>query len=419
MLFFFCALATTSAQVRVMIPAGPPAQRHIIWVLTADGKIAAYDGVDFHPYLSNLALPPDAPKHPQNISVSRSGIVIYADVVPGTHLRHLWSSNNYGHEVVGGAQDVRPARSGGSLETIATPDVYFSADGGRFFWFENHALITRSSAGADISRTASFLAWTSDLVGNEPRAVTSIDLPACKCETGACTESCPEIAVWAPAAGVSDFFFATRWVPGQIDSQLLETDRYQLLNGTWTAQKLDGPEEGFIDAADHGNTYITGSGNGACCGAINGGGGKTEVVRNGQRSTIFDERARFHNADYEVAFLTANALLSPDVTQVAYTITSSAKPGDKLELSDGGKANPEELRQIAAALVDLPKLEVIALADPAKVRVSLPHTELLAWRDAQHLFALQNGVIVIVDATNGQATPTPLKAEKAAYVFIR
>src|SRR5579859_7175863 len=242
-LFLFCILTAAVAQVRVMVPAGPPATRKVIWIVSADGKISAFDATDFHPWLGNMPLAPDAVKNPQNISISRAGIVIYADVVPGTHLRHLWSSNNYGHDVVGGAQDVRPAKSGGYLETIATPDVYFSADGARFFWFENRTSVVTRTNGGDISRTGSFIAWTTDLLGNDPQPVTTVELAACKCETGACTESCPEIGVWAPETGVSDFFFATKWVPGQIDSQLLETDRYQLLNGTWTAQKLDAPEE--------------------------------------------------------------------------------------------------------------------------------------------------------------------------------
>ncbi len=405
--------------MRIAVPSGPPAGARLIWIMGSDGKLSAYGATDFRMWIGNLSLPADAPKHPENIAISRTGIVLYADVVPGTHLRHLWSTNNYAHEVIGGAQDLRPAKGGGYVETSATPDVYFSADGSRFFWFENRNTFVMRSPGGDVSREGAFLGWTTDLQGTDPQPVARFDFSTCKCETGACSETCPEISAWAPLGGVSDFFFATKWVPGQIDSQLIETDRYQVVNGTWTAQKLDAPEEGFLDAADHGNAYITGSGNGACGGAVNGGGGKTEVVRGGQRTTIFDERARFHNADYEVAFVTSKALFSPDLAQVAYTITSTAMPGDKLELSEGGKADPEELRQIQAALPELPRLEVVALADPSKIRASVPHSELIAWRDAQHLFALQNGQIVVVDVTNGQVTSTPLKAEKDAYVFVQ
>jgi hypothetical protein len=401
----------------MMISAGAPAGSKLIWILGADGKLSAYDGVDFRLRMSGLALPPEARNHPENISISRSRMAIYADLVPGTRLRRLWSTNNYAHELMGGAEDSRPARGGGFLVTSATPTVYFSDGGERFFWFENRISVVQH--GGDVSRTGEFLSWTTNFQGEHPKPVVSFPFAPCTCGTGACEETCPEVATWAPPAGISDFFFLTRWIPGQLSPEFLETDLYRAVNGIWTAHKLAGPVEGLLDAAGHGDTYIGVISDAGCCSWVNESDDVTYLVRDGKRVNIFDERARFHNNDYDVSFFTPKALFSPDVRHIAYTIAATQELGKQIRLSSEGKSNPEELRQIQAALAELPRVEVVALSDFSKPQASLANTELVGWLDAQHLLVLQHGELFAIDVTNGLSVPTGLKAAKAAYVFLR
>jgi hypothetical protein len=402
----------------VMIPAGPPAGRATIWILDAQNRLSEYDGADFHLWMRSSPLPRDAPNHPENISISRAGQAIYAEAVPGTSLRRFWSTNNYAHELTGGAQDTRPIQ-GGVMVTSASPTVFFSADGQGLFWFENRLSVVRQENRGDISQTGEFLSWTSDLAGRDRKPLVSVEFPPCKCETGACEETCPVIDPWAPDTGISDFFFLTRFVPGQTSPDYLETDLYQAESGVWKARKLPAPVYEFLDATAHGTTYIVAVPDAGCCGWENESDDVTYLVRGGEQSTLFDELARFHNKDYDVSFLTSKALFSPDATEVAYTITASSKPGQAIRLADEGKDNPEELRQIQGALGQLPRVEVVRVSDPAKPHFSLANTELIGWLNAQHLLVWRQGQLFVINAASGESMPTGLKAEKAAYVFIR
>jgi hypothetical protein len=400
----------------VMIAAGAPAGRKLIWILGDGGRLSAYDATNFHLDMS-VALPPGARKHPEDISISRGGTVIYADLVAGTALRRLWSTNNYAHELIEGAQDARPAKGGGFLVTSATPEVYFSDDGEHFFWFENRISVVRR--GADLSRTGELLSWTTNLQGEDPKPVVSFPLAACTCGTGACEETCPEVAVWAPHSGIRDFFFLTRWIPGQLSPQFLDTDLYRAVNGVWAAHRLARPLEGLLDAARHGDMYIGVIPDAGCCGWLNESDDITYLVRDGKQVRIFDEQASFHNNDYDVSFFTPSALFSPDVRHIAYTIAADKHFGRQIRLSSEGKSNPNELRRIRAALAELPRVEIVALSDLSKPQVSLANTELVGWLDAQHILVFRHGEPFSVDITTGLPIATGLKAKKAAYVFLR
>ncbi len=410
--------APSFTQSRVAVSGGPPAGRKAVWILGADGKMSEYDAADFHPWMTGLALPAGARQHPQNISISRKGTIIYADTIAGTHLLRLWSWNRYAQELTGGSQETRPGSNGGSIDTWATPVVYFSDDGARFFWFENRMTVTSGRDG-DISRVGEFSSWTTDLHGENLTPVVSFSLGECKCDTGACEESCTEISVWAPETGVSDFFFLTRWVPGQLQPKYQQTDLYRFANGRWSAQKLAHPIEVLLDAANGGDSYIAAVPDSGCCGWENESDDVTYVVNDGRQSSLFDERARFHNDDYDVSFMTAKAGFSPGADRVAYTLTATSKADQEIRLSADGKPNSEELARIRAALMELPRVEVLALADVSKVSLSLPHSELIGWLDQQRLLVFQKGQLFVVDTTSGVAKPTGLTAENMSSVYIR
>jgi hypothetical protein len=384
-----------SAQIaRVAVMAGLPPGVRAIWVLQSDNKLARYDAAQFKLW-QTLILPAEARKNPDAISISRAGDVLFAYPSDDrTALRRFWCSNPRHPELVGGAWDKRPATGGGYSVLEATPAIYFGSDGQRLFWFEHRE--QRLTRGSDVSRDARFMAWTTDLKGDDPSQVAQFTFPPCKCETGVCSETCPEASVWAPE-GVSDFFFVTRWVPGQIGSHYDETALYQNKDGAWTSRRLPHPLERILDAADHGNVYVEAVPDAGCCGWANESDDTTSVVRGDVATVIFDERRRFNNNDYDVSFETARAALSPDLSRVAYAIATTMQPGEEIRLSDGGRLNPDELKAIQKALTELPRVEVIALSAPEQVSLSLANTELIGWLDQQRLLVLKNGELQMVD----------------------
>lgn len=413
-------LSTAHAQTRrVMVMGGPPPGTKSVWVLSADSKLSRYDAAQFKMWMGGLPLPSEARQHPEAVTISRVGDVLFAYPSDGrSALRRLWCSSPYHSEIVGGAWEKRPTSGGGYNILSATPDVYFSSDGERLFWFE-HREQRLNRGGPDISRDARFLAWHTDLGGEDPNPVAEFTLPTCKCETGACEETCPEAAAWAPAQGVSDFFFVTRWVPGQIGSDYLESTLYQNSGGTWTSRKLAHPVEQFLDAADHGNVYVEVVHDAGCCGWANESDDTTTVMRGGVATLVFDERRRFHNNNYDISFYTRDAALSPDIERVAYTIVTNLQPAETIRLSSDGKENPEELNAIRQASSELPRMEVVSLSAPDKVDLSLAKTELVGWLDRQRLLALRNGEVYVVDGNSGKLSPTGIKADAARFVFLR
>jgi hypothetical protein len=403
---------------RVFVVSGPAPGMSNIWVLQKDNRLARYDSTQFRLW-QTIGIPPQARKHPEGISISRAGDVRFAFAPRGdTSLLRLWCANPlHAPELLAGAEEKRPAPDGGYLTLSATPEIYFSGDGSSLYWFEDRQ--ERLSRGADIWTGDSFLAWSTDSRGDNPKLLVHFAFPRCACGTGACEETCPRVDAWAPATGVSDFFFLTRWVPGQLSSDYLETSVYQRSNGVWTARKLPHPVERLLDAADHGNTFVEAVPDAGCCSWENESDDTTSVFRGAVAQVMFDERARFHNKDYDVSFFTSKAALSPDVTRVAYTLNATAIPGRQIRLSSEGKENSEELLRLQKAIAELPRVEVVALSDTARVVISLAKAELIGWLDNRRLLILKDGQLQVIEAATGGITPTGIKPDGPSFVFLR
>ena len=413
-----CTLAAAAQAPRVAVPAGPPAGHTLIWVLQSDNKLAAYDAADFR-HWTTLTLPPEAKGHPESIAISRQGAVLATDRFDKKlSLRRFWQSDpRLGWLLVGGTDDKIPAPGGGYLITSAIPQVHFTSDPERLSWFEDRKQILNREY-LDISVTTVFLAWTTNRHGEDVQQVAEVPYPKCACDTGACEETCPETQVRAPEAGITDFFFVTRWVPGQLGPRFLETDLFRLQNGRWVSQKLPVPVEQFADMADHGNVFIAIVGDSGCCGWVNESDDRALLFRSGQSTVIYDERERFHNDNYDVSFFTSRARLSPDGSRFAYTLAATAPPDEEIRLSDSGKEHSEELQRIKKALSELPRVEVLAVAEPKKVVVGLPG-ELVDWLDGKRILIVQDGELVVLDVDSGAKALTGIKASGPLQAFVR
>ena len=402
---------------RVMVMAPPTAAPgRSIWVLQPNNQLLLYDAREFK-NLRGIPLPAGAREHPEGLILSRHGQVLYALPSEGEGLRRWWSSDPRMPQLTGGAYDKQPTTDGAFLVTTAVPEVYFSADGQRLYWFENR--ITRRVADGDRSREASFLAWRTDPGGESPQKLIDFSFDRCTCDTGACEETCPEARVWAPPAGISDFFFVTRWVPGQIQSDYQQTELYQEKNAALTGQRLPQAYEQILDATDHGNTFAFAVEDGGCCGWANEGGDAAAVFREGAPVFFFDERGRFHNDNYDVSFFVRNAEFAPDGSRIAYTVAATQAAGEEIRVSDSGKEKPQELERVKATLATMPLAEVAPLADLKRTLASVQGAEFIAWLDDQRLLVLKGGELQTVDAASGKMAPTGIKAEASKFVFVR
>jgi hypothetical protein len=422
-LLFLCAAAcpVLCAQTRRGSLASP-GHNAVIWILAGDGHLSSYDGTDFHLLTKTSSpLPLDARQHPEAISITHTGIVLYAEQEANSGVPARWYlwENGQVHELISASREEHPAKDNSTLVTSATPSARLGADDRQLFWFENKLSVIQRENGGEISQSGEFRSWTSDLHARNTKPVMNVLLPPCKCETAVCEETCPIIDPWAPDRGVSDFFFLTRWIPGQTSPDFLETILYRAAGALWEPHKLPEPVYEFLDATDSGNTYIAAVPDAGCCGWENESDDLTYLVRGEKNAAFFDEFSRFHNRDYDVSFFTPKALFSPDAARIAYSITSTYRPAEQIRLADQGTENPEELKQIQDALTGLPRLEVVQITDLSRPAFTVRNAELIGWLDSQRLLAWQHGELLVIDATTGQSTSTGLKVESAARAFIR
>ena len=87
-------------------------------------------------------------------------------------------------------------------------------------------------------------------------------------------------------------------------------------------------------------------------------------------------------------------------------------------MSDSGKEHPEELQRIKKALSELPRVEVLAVAEPKKVVVGLPG-ELVDWLDAKRILIVQDRELVVLDVDSGAKARTGIEASGPLQAFVR
>ena len=399
------------------------AQSKRLWILRPP-EIIEYDPTTFAPK-QHVKLPAEAAKSPAEISINRLGQILFSPVVSlplsdadiaSPHKAWIWN----GHSAIAIDQPVEhKAEEHGSnqavTESAAVP--YLSADGNHLVWFTSEARRLQRDE-VDLSTTITFQAWQTDLEGKAREYMASAKLPDCRCPTGACEENCPSFAIWAPDGGIGDFFLATQLVAGQTATTYKASTLYRQEGSGWTGTALPDPLRRVLDASSSGRLILEAIPDTGCCGWSNQSNDQTLVVAEGKTRTVFDERATYENADYDVSFYSGNGRLSPDASQVAMTIVATAQSGKPIQLSEQGEANPQESQRIRKALLELPAVEVKSIEDAPRRLAFVPHTVLVGWISDKELLIIENHLLEAYNLGTGARRKSTIRIDDSANVFL-
>ena len=401
-----------------------------LWVLQEPGAIVEYDAATFAPRQTQK-IPPEIFKSPQDLQINQKGQMLFlpGQVRESDGLVHEYTDSKFWFwDGRSGTSMHRPesrstASSGtNKLVETAMPRCFLSTDGTHLFWFENRTkTLMPPDLSLDLSVSTTFRAWQTDLSGGQQEEITSDPLPTCKCETGACTESCPEVAYWVPEEGVSDFFLATHWIPGQIQSDYRDSFLYRRSAGKWSASKLPAAVEQLLDSASDGNgvDLIEAVRDAGCCGWENESDDQTLLTRNGRTTVLFDEFKRYQNQDYDVSFFTSTAKLAPNAAFVAFTVVATQNAGTEIRLSDSGKPNPGELARVQKALAELPEVEVVRVGDPPKPVARVARAMLVGWINDEEILLVENDFLIALNVASGIRRVSNIKITKESHAFLR
>jgi hypothetical protein len=396
-----------------------------LWVLRSSGEMVEYDPSTFAPK-QTAKIPAEASQSPQNLAVNRLGQILF---VPAVSLplgesdmqapHKLWLGNGRTATAIdlGLKRDITNTGSNQAV-TESAPAVYLSADGQHLFWFANQARRLQRE-DVDLSVAVEWQAWRTDANGAGREELASVKLPECRCPSGTCEESCPFGVVWVPNNGVVDYFLMTQFVAGKTEPVYKASALYKEDSGKWTATPLAGALRRVLDAAAGGAVVVEAIPDTGCCGWSNQSNDQTLVHYNGKTVAVFDERAAYNNADYDVSFYTSTAQLSPELGYVAMTIVSTTEVNQPIELSEQGQADPEESKQIRKALTELPAVEVKTLSDAPHRVAFLPRATLVGWLNERELLIVEDHMLVTYNVTAGTRRKSNLRVEDAAHVFLR
>jgi len=400
------------------------AQSRRLLVIKEPGSIVEYDPSDFAPKRTST-LPGEALRAPGLLQANQKGQMLFApnpnDPSPdvGKNGEEVWFWNGEAPAQLGRESLTTISKTGSNQRIIeSSPDVTLSQDGAHLYWFTNEfSRLERDEVELSVQNT--FRAWQTDLAGKDRQQMASIEIPECRCPTGTCSETCPEVDTWAPEQGVSTYFLVNRIVPGQTDTKYLGASLYTLENGEWHATELTQPLQRILDAGDNGSVVVSAIPDTGCCGWENQSDDQTLLFSHDKKIVLFDEREQYKNPDYDVSFFTANAKLSPDRAAVAMTIQSSAKPGGAIQLSEEGQGNPAESQRIRKALAELPAVQVMSTSESGKRLAFLPHASVAGWLNDKELLIVENQFLVAYNLSTGARRKSEIKVANPAYVIVR
>jgi hypothetical protein len=400
------------------------AQDRRLWVLQAPDSVVEYDPSNFTPKQTSK-LPAEALRAPDVLKVNEKGQMLFApnpnDPSPdvGKNGEEVWFWDGKASLQLGRESLKTVSKTGSNQRIIeSSPDVALSEEGAHLFWFTNEfSRLERDEMELSVKNT--FRAWRTNLGGKDRQQVASFEIPECRCPTGTCSESCPEVDAWVPAQGVSTYFLVNRTVPGQTETKYVGASLYTLQDGEWQATDLADALQRILDAADNGTVIVNAIPDTGCCGWENQSNDQTLLFNHGKKMVLFDEREQYKNPDYDVSFFTANAKLSPDLSAVAMTIQASAKPGGAIQLSEEGQGNPAESQRIRKALAELPAVQIMSTSESGKRLVFLPHASVAGWLNNKEVLIVENQFLVAYNLGTGARRKSEIKVANPANVIVR
>lgn len=412
-IFWRAGLLVLAMAVSTVAQAPAPAS---IWVVRAPGEIVEHDPATFDTRRT-LSVPARVVEHPEYLRVNGRGQLLFStptgvefgggDLVGSS--RRVW------------AWDGRQAREWAREDEPDTARQWFlSVAGDALFAFENRFAIVRDRDGIERSVRASARLWLTDLDGGNRRVALELPaLPSCTCETGACSESCPEWSAWAPDGVVGEFLLITRLIPGQLQTRYQGSTLYRRAGQAWKPTALAQPIEEPLNAASGGQAILAAQLDAGCCGWMNESSDRLLLMRGASVSTVFDEFDRYANGDYDVSIRASRARLSPNGGRVAYTLVADAPEAGEIRLSSDGKANSQALARLRQALADLPAVEIALLGRLAASPVVIRHAELVGWLSDTDLLVVQGGRLAVYSDRGVRRRETPVTVTAAAGVFVR
>ncbi len=411
--------------VLTMVRAEQIAKR--LWVLREPDEVVEYDPATFAPK-QTVKVPPQALRNPESFTVSSDGQMLFdpnpggsENAAPGSAGDRLWLWNGQAAAFLDRRAIRTDSPAGANRSVIeSTPRCFPATDGRSLYWLANEfGKVKEKDRNIELSVATTFRAWQSGPAGEGRVQIAEMSFVPCDCGTGVCEETCPEGEFWVPAGGILDFFFVTRWIPGQIGSTYLSSHIYRKSGERWSAQELPQAMESVLDAAQGGNIVVHAVLDGACCGWDNESSDMTILARNGRSVVLFNERERYANPNYDVSFFTSNAALSADVRFIAMTIVATAKPGADIRLSSEGKADDAELARIRRAIADLPAVEVLRLAEPPAQVFRAPRAVLVGWLSEKEILVVENHILMALDFTSGSRRGSQIRVPSETLVFLR
>jgi hypothetical protein len=399
-------------------------QSRRIWVLKEPDSIVEYDPATFAARQTQK-VPEDILKAARILQINGKGQMLFApntdDPSPdvGKNGERFWFWDGQATTMLG-REIIRVSAPSGSNQKVteSSPWPFLSADGLHLFWFTNEFnKMTRDNM--ELSVTTTFHSWQSALTGRDKSNVVSIDFPECRCTTGACSETCPEVRFWVPDAGVNDYFMLTRVVQGTTETKYLSSSLYLQSGGTWVPTELKQPLQRVLDSAEHGAVILSAILDIGCCGWENQSDDQTVLLSYGKNVVVFDEREQFKNPDYDVSFFTENAKLSPDQSLVAMTIEASSKSSQPIQLSEQGQGDAAESQRIRKALTELPAVQVVTATEPVKRSVFLPHAVLVGWLNEKEILIVENKMLVAYNVAAGTRRKSTVRVDDPACAFVR
>jgi hypothetical protein len=399
-------------------------QSRRIWVLKEPDSAVEYDPATFAAKQTQK-VPEDVLKAARILQINAKGQMLFApntdDPSPdvGKNGERFWFWDGQAATMLG-REIIRVSTPSGSNQKVSesSPWPFLSTDGLHLFWFTNefHKLIRDNM---ELSVTTTFHSWQSALTGRDKADVVSIDLPDCRCTTGACSETCPEVRFWIPDGGVDDYFMLTRVVQGTTETKYVSSSLYLQSGGTWVPTELKQPVQRVLDSAEHGAVILSAILDTGCCGWENQSDDQTVLLSYGKSVVVFDEREQFKNPDYDVSFFTENAKLSPDQSSVAMTIEASSKSNQPIQLSEQGQGDAAESQRIRKALTELPVVQVVTATEPVKRTVYLPHAVFVGWLNEKEILIVENKVLVAYNVAAGTRRKSTVRVDDPAYAFVR